>query len=68
MPSIAPATGPTPPPAPAGPPREAEPPTLRAVPPLQSSTGPEPIGPFTIVPPTTFSEELDDGPEPPAER
>jgi hypothetical protein len=41
---------------------------LRAVPPLQSSTGPEPIGPFTIVPPPTFSEQLDDGPEPPAEQ
>ncbi|MCU1590254.1 MAG: hypothetical protein JWP11_1510, partial [Frankiales bacterium] len=53
---------------PAGPPREAEPPTLRAVPPLQSSAGPEPIGPFTIVPPSTFTEQLDDGPEPPAEQ
>lgn len=54
--------------APAGPPREAEPPPLRAVPPLQSSTGPEPIGPFTIVPPSSVGEELDEGPEPPAER
>jgi DivIVA domain-containing protein len=63
----------TPAPAPAaappsGPPREADPPPLRAVPPLQSSTGPEPIGPFTIVPPPTFSDQLDDGPEPPAEQ
>jgi DivIVA domain-containing protein len=58
----------SPPPPPAGPPREAEPPTLRAVPPLRPSGGPEPIGPFTIVPPSTFSEQLDDGPEPPAER
>jgi DivIVA domain-containing protein len=53
---------------PAGPPREADGPTLRAVPPLQTSAGPEPIGPFTIVPPSVFSEQLDDGPEPPAER
>jgi hypothetical protein len=51
---------------PEGPPREAEPP-LRAVPPLQTSMGAEPIGPFTIVPPSSFMEELDDGPEPPAE-
>jgi hypothetical protein len=53
---------------PSAPPREAEPPSLRAVPPLQSSTGPEPIGPFTIVPPSTFADQLDDGPEPPAEQ
>jgi hypothetical protein len=66
VPAVVPDAAPTPPPA--GPPREAEPPALRAVPPLQSSSGPEPIGPFTIVPPATFSEELDDGPEPPAER
>jgi DivIVA domain-containing protein len=60
---------PSPPPvAPSTPPREPEAPALRAVPPLQSSTGPEPIGPFTIVPPATFSEQLDDGPEPPAEQ
>jgi DivIVA domain-containing protein len=52
---------------PSGPPREADGPTLRAVPPLQTSAGPEPIGPFTIVPPSVFSEQLDDGPEPPAE-
>jgi DivIVA domain-containing protein len=65
-PMAAPGASPAPPPA--GPPREAEPPTLRAVPPLRPSAGPEPIGPFTIVPPTTFSEQLDDGPEPPAER
>jgi DivIVA domain-containing protein len=64
---VPPAPGPAPA-APSGPPREAEPPALRSVPPLQSSTGPEPIGPFTIVPPTTFSEQLDDGPEPPAEQ
>jgi hypothetical protein len=50
---------------PDGPPREAESPTLRAVPPLQAT---DPIGPFTIVPPSSFIEELDDGPEPPAER
>jgi hypothetical protein len=57
-----------PPVAPTAPPREAETPALRVVPPLQTSTGPEPIGPFTIVPPSIFSEQLDEGPEPPAER
>jgi DivIVA domain-containing protein len=67
-PPVTPAPGSPPAPAPAGPPREAEPPPLRAVPPLQPSAAPEPIGPFTIVPPSTFSEQLDDGPEPPAER
>ena len=52
---------------PSGPPREAESPALRAVPPLQSPGAADPIGPFTIVPPSIFSEQLDDGPEPPAE-
>ncbi|MFN2539410.1 MAG: hypothetical protein ABR549_14845, partial [Mycobacteriales bacterium] len=51
--------------APAGPPREAPPPPLRAVPPL--STDPEPLGPFTVVPPPATVEQVDDGPEPPAE-
>jgi DivIVA domain-containing protein len=55
----------TEPPAPGGPPREALPPTLRAVPPL--STDPEPLGPFTVVPPPVTVEQVDDGPEPPAE-
>jgi hypothetical protein len=50
--------------APAGPPREAPPPALRAVPPL--STDPEPVGPFTVVPPPVTVEQVDDGPEPPA--
>ncbi|MCU1624615.1 MAG: DivIVA family protein [Frankiales bacterium] len=58
-------TEPTEPPAPGGPPREALPPTLRAVPPL--STDPEPMGPFTVVPPPVTVEQVDDGPEPPAE-
>jgi DivIVA domain-containing protein len=66
-PAPAPAVRPAPAPAPSAPPREADAPALRSVPPLHSSTGPEPIGPFTIVPPTTFSEHLDDGPEPPEE-
>jgi DivIVA domain-containing protein len=68
VPAAAPASTPPPAAPPAAPPREAEAPTLRAVPPLHSSSGPEPIGPFTIVPPSTFSEQLDDGPEPPAEQ
>ncbi|MCW2673752.1 MAG: DivIVA family protein [Frankiales bacterium] len=49
--------------APAGPPREAH--GLRAVPPL--STGAEPVGPFTVVPPPVTVEQVEDGPEPPAE-
>ncbi len=49
--------------APSGPPREAG---LRTVPPLQPDPAPEPIGPFTIVPPSVFAEQLDEGPEPPA--
>jgi len=52
-------------PTPAGPPVEAAPPSLRAVPPL--STDPEPVGPFTVVPPPPSVEQVDDGPEPPAE-
>jgi len=48
--------------APAGPPREAPSPGLRAVPPL--STDPEPVGPFTVVPPPAAAEQVDDGPEP----
>ncbi len=48
---------------PVGPPREAG---LRAVPPLEPDKAPEPIGPFTIVPPSVFAEQLDEGPEPPA--
>ncbi len=52
--------------APSGPPREATapPPSLRAVPSL--SVEPEPVGPFTVVPPTGRVEQVDDGPEPPA--
>ncbi|MCU1588532.1 MAG: hypothetical protein JWN31_2025, partial [Frankiales bacterium] len=53
------------PPTPSGPPLEAPPPTLRAVPPL--STDPEPLGPFTVVPPPLTVEQVDDGPEPPTE-
>jgi DivIVA domain-containing protein len=43
-----PAPAAAPAPAPQGPPREADP-SVRAVPPLASS-GPEPVGPFTVVP------------------
>ena len=59
---------------PSAPPREAaprpveDPPQLRAVPPLQTTTGAESIGPFTVVPPSIFTEQLDEGPEPPTER
>ena len=54
---------------PSGPPREASaaaiPPPLRAVPPL--SREPEPMGPFTVFPPPVVLEQVDEGPEPPAQ-
>ena len=72
---VPPAATPMVPAAPSAPPREAaplrpaeDPPALRAVPPLQSTSGGEAIGPFTVVPPSIFSEQLDEGPEPPTER
>ncbi len=56
-------------PAPSGPPKEAPlsatPPSLRAVPPL--SVEPQPMGPFTVVPPPVQLEQVDEGPEPPTQ-
>jgi DivIVA domain-containing protein len=42
----------------------ADPPPLRAVPPLSTTSGPEGVGPFTVVPPSGFVEDVADGPEP----
>lgn len=78
LPSGPPSYAPVPPsPAPAAPAAPSAPPygapdgpgagPLRAVPPLPASTDPEPIGPFTIVPPSMFSEHLDEGYQPPSE-
>jgi len=39
--------------------------SLRAVPPL--STEPEPMGPFTVVPPPVPAEQIDEGSEPPTQ-
>ena len=54
---------------PSGPPQQAPPaavpPALRAVPPL--SREPEPVGPFTVVPPSVLLEQVDEGPEPPSQ-
>jgi DivIVA domain-containing protein len=59
-------------PAPSGPPHQtpaahiSPPAPLRAVPPL--SVEPEPMGPFTVVPPPVQIEQVDEGPEPPTQR